>query len=265
MQGWGEIITAASSFWGLMALLLLVFLTINMTVLKNSRLYSRLGQQKTYKIVNSVIVFTFVIAVLLIINVLIKTAGEQAIKYTEVVTQSNKQESVTTYKFAEGAVIGRVSALNIGADDLMENVLQGKFTGSITNLWDRAIAIRDLRAVSGGSGEELSGFSFQFEQAAIKPEQQYAFSGTVRMSDELFNGVIRRYDLRFQVITNAGSIELPLEIYNLEVAPALAAGLVKTNRVTIGDSEGTISFLNCEKASPQNLCGQVLEQMGAGP
>lgn len=218
---------------------------------------------KTWKILNSILVFAFVLAVLWLGSILIRTADERTAEYTGLSTESTGTESVTTYRFDDGVLIGRVSPLSVGADDDAGNSLEGRFSALLVNQWDRSIKVRGMKAISRGTGETLRKFDFSFEKATVAPGQQYTFSGAVPVSPEFFNTKVRKYDVALRIATSEGALDLPLEIYTLEVEPAMAAGVLKTNHVSFGEAEGTINFMNCEQASPEQFCEEMLERMGA--
>ncbi len=217
---------------------------------------------KIRKLVNSVLVVAFMAAIFGVATVFIKRADERMVEYTGLATESNGTESVTTYSFGDGSLSGRLSALGVGADQDSRNRLRGEFSGVLINRRSGALKLRGLRAVSRGTGKTLRKFHFVFEPVTLNPGQQYGFSGTVPVSTEFFNTVIHGYDAVLRISTDAGAVDLPLEIYSLEVDPAIAAGLLTTNQVTIGDSHGIINFMNCERASAAEVCDPLLERMG---
>lgn len=218
---------------------------------------------KARKIVNSVLVLAFIATVLGAGAVLVRKADQRMAEYIRLITHSTGTESVTTYSFDDGELIGRVSALGVGADDGAQHRLQGSFKASLVNRRSRPLRIRGMQAVTRGTGEALSEFRFSFEKTQVPAGQQYMFAGAVPVSSEFFNRIIRKYDVALRVTTDIGAILLPVEIYTLEVEPALAAGLLSTNQVSFGEAEGIINFLTCEQSSPEQLCEQVLKRMGA--
>jgi hypothetical protein len=259
MNSWNDLIAAAGSFGGWLALLPLVLLGINL-LLKN-KLYK--GRERIYKILNSILVLAVVAVLLLLANSIISTADRRIMESATVTTESTGTETLIAYNFEHGSLYARVSALNVAADADAQGQLWGNFSVEILNRWNRALKIRDMQAITRGTGKTLQGFDFTFERAAIGPGQDYPFSGRVRVSPELFNDVVRKYDMALRVVTDGGSIELPFTVYTLDAAAALAAGLITTNQVSFGDSVGVIDFLNCEQSSAEDVCEQVLQQMGA--
>jgi hypothetical protein len=220
---------------------------------------------KIRKLVNSVLVIAFMAAVFGVAGVLIRKADEQMVAHKGISTESTGTESVITYSFENGSLIARLAALGVAADPVSQDRLQGGFGGSLINRRSGAIILRDIRAVSRGTGETLRKFRFSFEPGTLAPGYQYAFSGTVPVSPEFFNTSIRSYDVALRIVTDAGVIEVPLDIYSLEVEPAIAAGLLTTNQVTMGDSQGAINFMNCERGSAAEVCEPILQQMGLAP
>jgi hypothetical protein len=259
MNSWNDLIATAGSLGGWVALLPPVLLGLNL-LLKN-KLYK--GRERIYKILNSLLVLAVVAALLLLANSIINTADRRIMESAKVTTESTGTETLTAYNFEHGVLYGRLGALNVTADTELEGRLAGAFNAELMNRWNRALKIRDMQAVTRGSGKTLREFDFSFERTTVGPGQDYAFSGSVRVAPELFNEVVRKYDMALRVVTDGGSIELPFTVYTLDVAAALAAGLITTNQVSFGDSVGMIDFLNCEQNSAEDVCEQVLEQMGA--
>ncbi|HEX5057536.1 MAG TPA: hypothetical protein VFX02_13700 [Gammaproteobacteria bacterium] len=218
---------------------------------------------KIRKILNSLLVFGFVLAVLVVARLVIERADQGVLRQARMNTHSTGTESITTYGMEDGALSGRVSALGIGADPAARNVLQARFKAVLNNGLRRPVQIRGMRAVTRG-GKSLRQFDFSFEKAVLAPGQDYAFSGAGAADAEFFNEIVRNYDMALRVQTDIGELELPLFIYTLEVETALAAGLLKTNQVSLGEAQGIIHFLNCEQASADRVCEPALKQMETG-
>lgn len=217
---------------------------------------------KVRKTVNSILVLGVVAAVLALAAGLIRKSDERVAEHGGMNTASTATESLTTFSFPEGSVIGRVGALGVGADAAKPNGLEGRIDGALTNRLNHPLRIRDVEAVTRGTGESLRQFRFSFEKATLEPGQRAVFAGAVAVSAEFFNQRIRGYDVMLRVVTDIGAFELPLENYTLEVEPAIAAGLLRTNHVRFGEAEGMIHFLSCDQASAREVCEPMLEQMG---
>jgi hypothetical protein len=213
--------------------------------------------------VYTLLIIVFMLAVFRLAQLIVKRADERPAENAEQAVESTGTQSITTYGFEGGEVVIRLGALGVAASDGEgAGQLRAEFKGALANRLDRPIRVRDMEAVTRG-GESLRRFRLSFEKTTVSAGQDYAFSGTAPVDAGFFNGVIRGHDLVLRIATDAGALEAPLQVYTLEVAPALAAGLLKTNRVRFGDAEGMINFLNCEQASAQEVCEPMLRQMGA--
>jgi hypothetical protein len=217
---------------------------------------------KLRKILNSLLVLGFLLAMLGVAQRVIERADQGIVQQATVNTRSAGTESITTFHFGNGTLTGRVSALDIGADAEARDSLQARFKAALINGLQQPVKIQDVQAVTRG-GRSLRQFDFSFEKAELAPGQNYTFAGAGSADAEFFNGIVRKFDMALQVKTDIGELELPLITYTLEVEPALAAGLLKTNRVSLDEAQGIIHFLNCEQASAGQVCEPVLEQMGA--
>lgn len=215
---------------------------------------------KVRKVFNSILVLAFMAAVFALAAGLIRNSDERMLEQAAATVESTGTETVTTYSFEGGSLVGQVSALAVGG---AEPGLQGRFDAALGNGLKREIKLRGVEAVTRGTRKSLKEFQFSFKKTTLAPGQRYAFGGTVPVSTEFFKKAIRKYDVALRVVTDVGVLELPLGIYTLEVEPALKTGLLQTNQVVVGDSQGIINFLNCEQASAEEVCEPMLEQMGA--
>jgi hypothetical protein len=193
--------------------------------------------------VYTMLIVVFMLAVFRLAQLIVKRADERPAENAEQAVESTGTQSITTYGFEDGELVIRLGALGVAAAD-EAGQLRAEFKGALTNRLARALRVRDMEAVTRG-GESLRRFRLSFEKTTLSVGQDYAFSGTAPVDAVFFNEIIRKHNLILRIATDAGPLEAPLQVYTLEVAPALAAGLLKTNRVRFGDAEGMINFLNC--------------------
>lgn len=219
------------------------------------------GRARLRKAAYTLLVVAFMLAVFRLGYLIVERSDERIAEHAHLATESAGTESITTYGFDDGALTGRLSALGVAAAG---NGLRASFDGTLANRLERPIRIRGMQAVTR-DGRSLDEFRFSFEKARVDAGHDYVFSGHAAVSPEFFNRIIRPYDVALRIATDIGALELPFQVYTLEVEPALAAGLLKTNRVRFGEAEGIISFLNCEQVSAHEVCEPMLEQMTAAP
>lgn len=222
------------------------------------------GRARLRKAAYSLLVIVFMLAVFRLGYMIVERSDQRLAQHAQPATEPAGTESITTYRFDNGTLAGRLSALGVGAPEGdARDGLRASFTGTLANRLDRAVKIRGMQAIARGDGRSLDEFRFTFKKAKVDAGQDYVFSGETPVSPEFFNRIIRRYDMALRIATDMGALELPFQAYTLEVEPALAAGLLKTNRVRFGEAEGIISFLNCEQVSAHEVCEPMLEQMTA--
>jgi hypothetical protein len=218
---------------------------------------------RLWKILNSLFVLGFLLALLGVALHVIEKADRGIVPQAAVNTRATGTETITTYGFGNGTLTGHVSALGIGADTSARDSLQARFKAVLNNGLRQPLQIRDMRAVTRG-GRHLRQFDFSFEKTELAPGHDYSFAGTAAADVEFFNEIVRKFDLALRVQTDIGELELPFMTYTLEVEAALATGLIKTNRVSLGEAQGIIHFLNCKQASVMEVCEPMLKQMGLG-
>jgi hypothetical protein len=217
---------------------------------------------KIRKTLGSLLVLGFMLGMFGLARLAVKDADQGIAQQAAVNTQSTGTESITAYVFENGTLTGRVSALGIGADPAVHDSLQARFKAVLNNGLRRPVKIKGIQAVTR-DGKSLRQFDFSFEKVELAPGQDYAFSGAGAAGAEFFKEIVRKYDMALRVQTDIGELELPLFIYTLEVEAALAAGLLKTNLVSLGEARGVIHFLNCQQVSADQVCEPMLQQMGA--
>lgn len=227
----------------------------------------RTGRTRIRKTAYTLLVIVFMLAIFRLGYLLVERSDERIAEPASLTTESTGTESITTFRFEDGTLTGRLSALSVGAaeDGARGKALTARFDGALVNRLGRAIRIRDVQAVTRDGARNLDEFRISFEKARVDAGANYVFSGAAPVSAEFFNGVVRRYDMTLRIATDIGALEMPLQVYTLEVESALAAGLLKTNQVRFGDAVGIINFLNCEQVSAHEVCEPMLEQMAVAP